>query len=187
MNKVIQPDAEKMIEEYASGLTIKRISERYGVSVGTVFNTLHQYGCRMRKPGFPLGSKLSQQHIERSARARRGKPKSAHMRMKLSETKKCHLNGFNGIGHLKRRSDGYIAAYVPDHPNARADGYVMLHTIVMERHLGRYLNPNEVVHHINHIRNDNRLENLLLMDKHEHYSMHMRERNAKRRDDLLIV
>ena len=60
----------------------------------------------------------------------------------------------------------------------------MKHILVMERKIGRPLLQNEVVHHINHIRNDNRIENLLLMDKHEHMSMHMKERWAERRKNV---
>lgn len=86
-------------------------------------------------------------------------------------------------GHEKRRCDGYIKVYCPDHPRSSADGYVMKHILVMERQIGRYLQPNEVVHHINHIRDDNRIENLMLMTKHDHMSMHMRERHAERRKE----
>ena len=87
-------------------------------------------------------------------------------------------------GHEKKRQDGYIKVYVPDHPHARADGYVLKHILVIEREIGRYLEKDEVVHHINHIRDDNRLENLRLMNKREHISMHMKERNAIRRKKI---
>lgn len=84
-------------------------------------------------------------------------------------------------GHEKKRSDGYVKVYAPNHPNATKDGYVMKHTLVMEREIGRYLNSNEVVHHINHVRDDNRIENLRLMTVHDHMSMHMKERYEARR------
>jgi hypothetical protein len=49
----------------------------------------------------------------------------------------------------------------------------------MEAHLGRNLKrygfnhkDNEVVHHINGVRDDNRLENLQLMTTSEHISLH---------------
>ena len=81
----------------------------------------------------------------------------------------------------KKRGDGYIKVYVPDHPNATKDGYVMKHILVMERKIGRYLNRGEVVHHINHVRDDNQIENLRLMTAHDHMSMHMKERHKEKR------
>jgi hypothetical protein len=80
-----------------------------------------------------------------------------------------------------------VLAYVPEHPKAHRDGYLQLHVVLMEQCIGRYLEDDEVVHHINHKRDDNRIENLLLMNKHEHMSMHMEERYAKRRNDLSIA
>jgi len=67
---------------------------------------------------------------------------------------------------------GYIYIYLPDHPNANSDGYVAEHRLIMEEHLGRYLTPDEVVHHINGLRWDNRLENLEVLDKHKHHHAH---------------
>ena len=63
-------------------------------------------------------------------------------------------------GRLKRQS-GYIIILNHSHPYNR-NGYVREHRLVMENYLGRYLKPEEVVHHINGIRDDNRLENLQL-------------------------
>ena len=65
-------------------------------------------------------------------------------------------------GGKSRHSLGYILIYVPDHPHKIMRGYVLEHRLVMEKSLGRYLRPQEVVHHINKNHRDNRIENLML-------------------------
>lgn len=55
---------------------------------------------------------------------------------------------------------------IPEHPRAKSNnGYVFEHILVMEEELGRYLEPEENVHHLNGIKDDNRLENLELWTK----------------------
>lgn len=82
---------------------------------------------------------------------------------------------------MRMKSSGIKARSPHNHPNATKDGYVMKHILVMERKIGRYLNRGEVVHHINHVRDDNQIENLRLMTAHDHMSMHMKERHKEKR------
>lgn len=69
---------------------------------------------------------------------------------------------------------GYVLEWNPDHPNS-VKGYVYQHRLVMERHIGRLLTDDEAIHHLNHIRNDNRVENLELMNKVDHSRLHALE------------
>jgi hypothetical protein len=79
-------------------------------------------------------------------------------------------------------ADGYILLWVRDHPHARGrrrhgGGYVLEHRLVMEATLGRYLDPAEVVHHLNGVNDDNRPENLEVFSSN---SEHLREELAGR-------
>jgi len=58
--------------------------------------------------------------------------------------------------------NGYIRIMARGNPMSSAKGYMMKHRLVMSRHLGRPLLREENVHHINGIKDDNRLENLEL-------------------------
>ena len=79
----------------------------------------------------------------------------------------------------KCKIDGYIYIYNPRHPFTTKGRYVCEHRLIMEKSIGRFLTKNEVVHHINRIRDDNRIENLIIMTDSKHKSFHIRENNNK--------
>ena len=67
---------------------------------------------------------------------------------------------------IVRRPDGYFTVYSPNHPFRTKQKRVFNHRLVMEKKLGRYLEPTEAVHHINGIKGDDRIENLMLFKSH---------------------
>ncbi len=95
---------------------------------------------------------------------------------------------------------GYVKVFCPEHPTCvavnqrrekqsngryfRKQKYVWQHRLVMEKHLGRFLGPHEVVHHINGVRDDNRVENLQVFQTNaDHLAMELRGRCPKWSED----
>ena len=109
-----------------------------------------------------FGRKLSQNTKEKIGKARKGKP--------LEKT-----------GGRTRTTEGYVRIFCPGHPNKISTGYVFEHRLVMEKYLGRYLTKEEIVHHKNGIKDDNRIENLEIMSHSEHMSMHKSQPHVKKK------
>ena len=88
-----------------------------------------------------------------------------------SESRKIYLNIPECLEQASRKLDkniGYVRVYCPMHPMANTWGYVYEHRLIMESLVGRFLNKDEHVHHINGKRWDNSPENLQLLLSSEH-------------------
>lgn len=181
MTRITDEIREKVISSYVAGGTTQSSAKACGISTGSAFKILKAAGVMKTNGEAHRGLKKSPEECRRIGNMRRGTHHSEEAKRKISEAHKIHR-----AGHKKIRDDGYIEIYYPDHPDSTADGYVMEHRLIMEKEIGRRLKKDEVVHHINHIRTDNRIENLKLMTFSEHMSLHMRERHAERRNKKSI-
>lgn len=115
------------------------------------------------------------QHISSNTEFKKGQISWSKLHPEIMPKGKNHWNWKNG----EMISQGYIYVLQPSHPKANKRGYIKRSHLVMEKMLGRYLTPIEVVHHkgikypLGSIENkqDDRPENLqLFANESEHQS-----------------
>lgn len=89
----------------------------------------------------------------------------------MNPNRKGENNPNWGGGRIK--SGPYILRHCPNHPNCDSNGYVMEHRLKMESHIGRLLDPKEVVHHEDNTGHHNQIKNLkLFKNNKEHHAYH---------------
>lgn len=159
----------------------------------------HKRKISRAKKGRPLptkGRKFSEEHKEKLRKAklknptnywsgkRRSEKTSKKIRNALLREKSIRWKGGRII------NGGYILVYYPEHPN-KISRYIFEHRLVMEKHLGRYLDDGEVVHHKNGDKQDNRIENLQIMTYSDHSKLHKnkfkKEWNTNESEDLELL
>lgn len=161
---------------YEEGKTQSQIAEAVGSGQGHVGGMLRRLGVELRrhwsvKRRMELVS-LYRSGLSASECARRLGTNTHTVRHYLRRLKvplrshqECTPQGeghWNWKGGRAVHDDGYIYLRSPDHPHKTSTGYVLEHRLVMEASIGRFLRPEEVVHHRNKDKHDNRLDNLQL-------------------------
>lgn len=75
-----------------------------------------------------------------------------------------------------RNLNGYKVIYKEGHPNSMTsenwNGWIYEHIYLMSEHIGRPLNEDEVVHHLDENKSNNKLENLVLLTAEAHNKIH---------------
>ncbi len=97
---------------------------------------------------------------------------------------KAGVKPWNFKGEIKR--NGYTLVHIPDHPYCTSKGYVRKHRLVIEREIGRYLKPNERVHHINEIRSDNERRNLIAFTSESAHQRFHKDVSRVRLDEIIF-
>lgn len=157
-----------LIKEYIiSKKSTRQIANIIKTNKTTILNYLKKYNIETRTISEAnTGKKLSEQ--------------TKHKISKAIKIKYIGSGNPNWHGGKTKDGNGYIYIYSPDHPYKNYYNYVYEHRLVMERHIGRYLKPEEAVHHKNEIVDDNRIENLrLFKNKPEHTKYHHKIKRMK--------
>ena len=75
---------------------------------------------------------------------------------------------------------GYVLVHEPSHPAADKGGWIAEHRLVAEQMIGRPLASTDEVHHDNRVRDDNRPENLVVLDGVTHSVVTQSQRRSDR-------
>ena len=171
-----QPTPDQIARYEAGELTAKSLAAELGVSHPTALKRLRAAGATIRKAGqqaIPLAESdlrawaaqgLSTREMAPRCPASEETIRRELVRLGIDRLPAKARPGKNGFwaGGLTVDKSGYVLAKAPDHPNRTQSGYVRLHRLVMERHLGRLLTAEEVVDHLDGDTSDNRIQNLVL-------------------------
>lgn len=113
----------------------------------------------------------------------KGIPRTAAEKKKISEGHKGLVDGNrnpNWRGGTYTDGEGYVFIFSPNHIMRDVRNYVKRSHLVLEEFLCRPVFWGESVHHINGIKNDDRIENLQLC---ENESVHVKLHNKNRLRD----
>ncbi|MBM4356062.1 MAG: HNH endonuclease [Deltaproteobacteria bacterium] len=196
--KRIDLDEELVRRLYLEGKPMQQIADRLSCSRPVIARAVRCMGLTRQRPRpyrdspNPREIILDEEEVTRLFAARVpmvqmakrlgcGRTKVAATIRRLGLSRVAPTRGRSGPasphwrGGRRITRSGYVLIQVgPDYPGAPIGGRMLEHRLVMQRALGRPLLRHEVVHHINGVKTDNRIENLALMTPSEHDKEHWR-------------
>jgi len=158
-------------------ITTKELDEKEKYFIKLYKSNIDEFGYNMTEGGDSLGSKFGEENPFFNKHHTKETIEAISKHFVENKTFYRENNpAWNG-GRFKHKKDGIIYIRDRDHPSSNKNGYICEHRLIMEKHIGRYLEKDEIVIHTNGIKDDNRIENLELISRSE---FHRRIRLGKK-------
>lgn len=176
----IMPHLHDCIDRLSRGESLRMIAESIGVDRCTLSRKLKENGIDV--PSRTEALKNVWKNHQHPRTGMKGEKCPVYGKKMSDATRKKMRPIWDAIGnerrhYRKKHSGGYVLVYRPDHPAADLTGYVLEHRIIMEGIIGRLLTCDEIVHHRNGNKKDNRIENLMLTTRSAHAKIHIEKRS----------
>ena len=162
------PSKEEIEELYLNQhYTMKMVADALSMNKSTLMYWMQRYGIQRRSISEARRTAISLGQIK----SRKGEKRSPHSQETKEHMRTAALKRWSSVrAGVSKKKNGYLVVTCGENKHKP------VHVVIMEEHIGRKLLPNECVHHINHDRSDNRIENLRLMTRSEHSKLHSLER-----------
>lgn len=172
MKKIYHSPGRVVLENlyFIQELTLTEIGKIYNVSYCTARLWALEAGIQPKSPKV----RMTQRTKEKMSRSHKGKPHKAFTEEQRQNIRKSRLAWSEANAkRIRTKKSGYRVFTVGDKVGK------FEHRVIMENFLERKLMPDEVVHHINGNKADNRIENLQVMTRAEHTRYHCLNRKLK--------
>lgn len=188
--------SEKVVKLFHELGSTRLVADQLGMTVSTVGRLLNRHGIPTPREGRMTPNSACERNSDMVLRlceeghslaeigrrvGTQGKNVKAFLRrngvVKQFSTAKRGEDHYAWKGRTVDK-DGYVLIHLKGHPNARKHThYVFEHRLVMEEALGRFLEPHEVVHHLDGVKDHNHIENLQLFQSNgEHLAVDLKGR-----------
>lgn len=192
--------AKAILAAYRQGVPTTALAKQYDVTPPTMSAFLRGHGqvLRSRSETNKLRAPVDAEELRRLVESRAHSLAQIAKLLQLSlatverTMRALGLRSLRGRGSPGSRNyfwqggrnidrGGYVLVYAPNHPRAAANGCVREHRLVMEKLLGRYLEPGEAVHHRDRNRKNNDPSNLRLFSTHAEHMKHHADEDRRLR------
>lgn len=179
-------NTKEVVDLYNVGMNQSQIAKRFNCDPSAITYHLKKSGTKIINPFAQFTNKKIEQIISIYKSGKTIKETAEEsgccynaVWKYLSKSKLCGRTQtfYKGKNKFKRNSQRLVCGkywliFKPDCPYSKKTGYVFEHRFIMAEKLGRPLNKDEVVHHINGDGFDNRVENLVVLTRKSHSETH---------------
>lgn len=165
---------DQLSKDYQEFQSMIGVANKYGVSKRLIMNRMNELGISSNKRCRKEMALQVKPYLDEGLET-----KDIAKKLNISLTTVIKAAKELGVSTNDKFHKGYIITHNgykmipnPQHPYADSKGYVREHRLVMESKIGRFLMPDEVVHHLNHNKLDNRIDNLEITDLPTHTREH---------------